>query len=347
MITLTCMCGKVFQLIDDAVGTTFACPLCHRELTVTPADTGKPVKAPPPLAIPDGSIACPTCAAVIPAQSRICPQCNQSLFPTLTPDEFQAVITERLAEIDRHLSNSESAEEDLRLKGGALSIKSIVILAFFVLGLVMTIMGSNMSSNGETCLGLGIVTLVIFFIPVIVTMINDRKANHIQDADSPDIALRNFLTAVKTGRSRKAYVSLIPSARVAGPVETIKFPSNKIPSYVGRYAINDPASFKVYWSTIFTGPSGQTRTVTIKSVRKLRSGPNGLVLVEATLTVNNYASWIIALVLINLLAMLIVMLATRVTETRTVRKLLVERDGKWFIVDGSLEGLLDKSANFA
>lgn len=343
-ITLTCMCGKVFKVNDDAIGTTITCQFCHRELTVTPADTSKLMK--PPLVIPDGSIACPNCATILPAQSRICTQCNETLSPSLTPDEFQAVVTERLAEIERYLGNADAAEEDLRIKGGPLAGKTIVILACFGLGILLTLIGSFMSSNGDGYLVLGIILLVIFIIPAIVSALNDRKSNHIQDAPSPELALRNFLTAVKTGRSQKAFVSLIPSARVGGHAETIKFPSNKIPSYTGSYAITDPASFKAYWSTIFTGPSGQTRNVTIKDVSKLSDGPDGLVLVEATLTVTNYASWVIALVLISPLVMIIVMLATRVIETRKIRKLLIERDGKWFFADGSLEGLLDRSANF-
>ena len=124
---------------------------------------------------------------------------------------------------------------------------------------------------------------MVFGIPLIVSLVNDNKASHIQDAPTAQEALSRYLMAVKTGRRKKAYAALVPSSRTASAAETIRFKNPKIANEPKRMAFRDAAGFASYWKYNFTGPSMNTRNVTIGKVHSISKSGDGVEIVEATL----------------------------------------------------------------
>ena len=269
--------------------------------------------------------------------------CGESVGKTLEPEEYDAALAQMRTALAAHVDNSDAMEKDAAMKGGSMAVKTIVLIAIFGLCMVMLIAGLTMRrGDGEGLVVMGIMFGVIFAIPVIVSWLNDTKANHIQDAATPALALTNYLVAVKTGRAQKAYAALVPPGRKSGLVETIKYKGD-IPHHNGRFTISDLASYKAYWKTIFTGPSGQNRTVAVKNIKTLREDGDTAV-VEAEFATTNYPGWIVITFLISLLVVLILILVMQKKESKKVRKLLIKKDGLWFIADPSLEGLIDRAS---
>src|SRR5262249_33501935 len=124
-------------------------------------------------------------------------------------------------------------------------------------------------------------------------------------------------------------------------VSSIKFKNAKIPVAGGKYSISNPESFVSYWKTIFGGPSGTTRSMALKSTRVVDER-DGIAIVEATYNCTSHPSWIFITILFNLLILLIIYFATRTTETITVRKVMVRREDRWFVLESGLQGPLDK-----
>ena len=350
-ITVNCTCGKAFDVSDDTAGMTLTCQSCGRELLVgkqgvaplaplAPLASGPlaPAKSPVP-GQSAKTMNCPTCAEQIPVRSVLCPMCGEALsnLEQLDAPEYAAALAQVRAGLAAHTADANAMDEDARMKGGTFATKTLVLMAIMGLSVVMIVMDSGKSGP---LLVFGIMFAVIFIIPMIISLVNDSKASHIQDVMAPAQALTNFLSAVKTGRTRKAFVALVPPARQAGKVDTIKFKAD-IPSHTGSYSIDDSSTFKTFWKSIFTGPSGQSRIVTVRNVRTLRQ-EGDVAVVQADLEVTNYPMWAWITVFLGLLVVLIVILVIQKKETRKIRKVLIKQNGLWYLADGSLEGVLDR-----
>ncbi|HLX62919.1 MAG TPA: zinc ribbon domain-containing protein [Planctomycetota bacterium] len=354
-VTVNCTCGKVFKVKDELAGRAVTCQVCGRTLTAPMFDAAAPVNfAPPPVppanyySKPPAPIAatmqCPACAEDIPANARFCPLCGEVLKDTLSQEDQTALLQDAATKLDAHLADMSAQMDDQRIKGGFLSVKSIIAGIFLLLALALLIKGITDPSpnDGPVFVVLGVIATFITGICFLVSLMNDSKASHITDAPRADIACRNFFSAVKTGRAGKAFVALIPSARTSGSAETIQFKDEKIPVNTGRYEINDLPSFRAYWKSVFVGPSMQTRAVQIKNVRVLRNIGSDMAIVQAEFAVTNYPTIAILVVFFcNLLIGVILVFALQRRENQQIKKLLIRRNGKWFIAESELKGQLD------
>jgi hypothetical protein len=345
-VTVSCTCGKIFKVKDELAGTSVLCQICGKEV-IAPAVqplSAEQNKSPEPAALNSAAVdnmACPSCAESIPRKSRKCPFCGEIVKTKLSSEEQSALIQERISNLDAHLASLGGRANDEKIKGAQYAVKTIVLAVLAAFAVLMFVSGFFVR-DGSGLSVFGFLMLLAFGIPALVSFINDGKAMQISDSPSADVAFRRFLMAVRTGRSNKAYVTLPPAAREAGVVETIKFNDSRIAIHEGRYTIRDPKSFKEYWKTIFTGPSGTTRTVAIKKVKMYRGELNGVAVVEAELEVTSYSSLLLLSILINLIVCLIVILIFQKKEKKTIRKLVIRRNGKWYFAEGELEGPLDK-----
>lgn len=377
-VTVSCACGKVFKVKDEMAGKEVTCQVCGRTVSVPALDAppasdpawGVPqglAKAPAPVmpapAMPRGpeaalvpaaaapapvdeNISCPACAETISRLAAHCPFCGEKLNVKFSQQEQVALLDQAVAELDAHIASPEKMAEDAELKGGTISVKTIIAGILWVpcvLGIISGLMMNNRSDGSGIACFAGFVGVIVS-ICLIISLTNDFKSANISSAPSPETALRNFFVACKTGRYKKGYVALAPLARDEGTVETIKFKDQKIPSHTGRYSVHDLDTFKAYWKSIFTGPSGQTRQVTFKRVQKKRNvgGADDKVMVEVEVSVMNYPSWVVILILLSLWIALILYLVLRKTEKQVIRKLLIRRNDQWFIADSAYQGPLDK-----
>lgn len=331
-IALTCTCGKEYSFDDDAVGTTLKCA-CGQELRVSKSVSPAMIAQSSTVAsVPSTSslITCPGCGGRIPAKSSSCQFCGAQVVMQLNKDESAAVLDQMRAQIDAHLNDSDATDADSRMKGGTLTVKTMVLMALAVFGFVLCF---------TDAIGFGIVLLLIFAIPVIVSWTNDRNCSRIQTTENAANAFQYYLTAIRTGRYHKAFPCLAPPARKAANVETIKFKAD-IPAHTGQYSIEDLGTFSEFWKSIFTGPSGQSRSVAVKNVRVLNQ-KGDLALVQAELEATNYPSMLLLTVLLGVLICALLILVIQKRESRKITKLLIRRDNQWFIADGSLEGSID------
>lgn len=355
-ISVSCACGKAFKVKDEAAGTMVTCQVCGRELLVqAPAVAAPETTVPQPLpaaaqiveAQPASgpTIRCPYCAEDIPSGSVFCPLCGETLAAHRSKEEQQRLLAERLQDLERHAADLQAQLDDRKLKGAFLSPKTIFLALVSAIGILLIVAGCmkpEYSNARSADLTFGILIVVFMGIPAIVSLANDYRAYHIQDTKRPDVAFRRYYSALKSNRTAKAFASLVPSARTVGPVETVKFDNPKIPPSRGRYAISDLSSFKEYWKGIFSGPTLQTRGVQLRNLKVLQKRSDGTALVEVLLEFTNFNSLWALLLPLALLPAALLILVLQQHETRTFRKLLVNRAGRWYIAEGELEGVLDR-----
>jgi len=365
-LTVKCTCGKAFEVKDEAAGTSVVCQACGTELHVPGASgpAGAVPESPPaplPQAAPDAgpsincpfcaeripgglrscplcheaipapgsSIACPACAERIPSGLRSCPLCGEAIAVPWSEEEQDRLLAERLRSLEAYAKDLQAQSADKAFKGGFLSNKTIVAGVLFALGLLALCIGAMKgigSESGGVFLSFGILGSLCSGFAVIVSLVNDYRAFHIQDVIYAALAFDRFFTAVRTGRFAKAYVCLAPEARQAGEVPNVTFESPKVPFATGSYSMRDLPGFKAYWQSIIKGPTAKRRTVRLNRVMTQHQGREGFVLLEAEFQFS-YPAFPI-----------------EEHEVKRVRKLLLKGGGRWYLAEGDLEGPCDRMA---
>jgi hypothetical protein len=284
---------------------------------------------------------CPACAEEISVNAHRCPHCGEDISKSVPAEAQAAALGSRIQEIEAYAKDANATLQDHELKGGFLSTKSKVILAFEALGVLCFIAGLISGQNAVGLTVTGIILMVVFAIPVIVTLVNDAASRNIQEASTANKALKNYFTAVATGRYKPAFVALAPSARGAKHARSIVFKNKKIPTTKEQFSISDPKTLGRYWASVFSGPSGTTRQVQVKSTKIVRES-DGVAIVEAELHCTSYGTWLLLTIFISVLICVILILVLQQKETITIRKLLIKRGGRWFLAESELQGPLDR-----
>jgi len=283
------------------------------------------------------------CSEQIPTGSKTCPLCKESLSASKGDSNFvlddaqRAALTARVQE---SLQSSSPTIED-QLRGPLLSRKSIVLIAIMGACALMFLAGM-MIKQGDGLVAMGVMFGVVFIIPMIVSVANDSSASNIQSSSTAQQALSRFLMSVRTGRGAKAYAAVAPLSRDVSQAQTIKFTNPKIENIPRTFAFSDAKSFMNYWKYNFAAPSMTSRSTNIKNVRSIGRTPEGLEVVEATFEVTSHSTWLFLTIFLGLLIALILILALQQKEEVVIRKTLIQHNGRWYILDGSLEGELDR-----
>ncbi len=336
-ISVQCTCGKTFRVKDELAGTPVTCQVCGAQILAVEAPIAQPAFA---QAIPpsSGTVPCPACAEPIPTGSRSCPICGESLgSAAISSDELAKALDLIRNELARH-----SPAQDDELRGGMWSGKTIALGVLAAASLVLLAIGA-MSRCGEPALVSGIVLGLCFGIPTLVSFFNDRNAMHLQEAAGPVQAYKRFFMAVRTGRTGKAYAALIPPARQSEHPPSIVLKNPKIPHSPQRKPYSDVKSYAAYWKEIFQGKNNWVRYYQLNKVRVLAPENDGVAVVEAQLKLTTYNSLLILGILLSLWIAIILILIFQQKEEVTVRKAFIRHEGRWYLLDGSIEGELDKA----
>ena len=346
-ITVTCGCGKVFKVRDGLAGEVAICQVCGRSIPVTIDANEQVVPVAQPMAVSapmvghdDDMRQCSACAEPVPADALHCPMCGESLAHNLDAARAREMLEAQIQSLEEHLENRGAAADD-QLRGSTLTARTIVVGIITLVSAIMVAIGAAMpGDSGVGFIVIGIFLGIGFAIGFLVSMSNDKATSHIHDARSADKAYKNYFKAIRTRRANRAFAALTPTARKAGVVETIEF--DKIPTNPGSYLIADPDSFRKYWQSVLAGPSLQARGCLLKKVRLVGTSEDDVAVVEAEFQFTNYASLLALLILINLIVCAIVIAICTKRETKVIRKVLVRRRGRWYVVEGEFQGILDK-----
>ncbi|MFH1377942.1 MAG: hypothetical protein ABIH86_04245 [Planctomycetota bacterium] len=194
-------------------------------------------------------------------------------------------------------------------------------------------------------MGIVIGLALILFIALIVSVVNDYQATRMQYLSDPVRTFKTYFNSLKTGRYNKAYASVVPSRRAEyypdiPPYKVILDESNKKP-------IENLSDFKAYWKQIFSGPSSQTRSVTLKSCRAIKVNGNSSALVLATYAFSSYTTAILIIMgfFIGPVIALVLIPFISKKEDVIVRKLMIKQGDKWYIAEGVFQGPLDGIAS--
>ena len=356
-IEITCRCGKVFRVRDALAGQTVVCQICGSPQLAPaagppaglPAQPVPPPRPPTPLAAPGLSASqpartCPACAETIPADAVFCPLCRDSLGNSVDPAHVRKLVQERVAALDDYLLNRNGAQQDAALIGTRFTTRTrvsagIALACTVLVGFGFAVKHEDVST---VLLVIGFVVGIPALICLLVSVSHDRATADIHQAPDARRAFLRYYVALRTRRPNRAFAALAPSARQSGPAPTIQL--EKIPANKGAWHIDDLASYDNYWKSILRGPSMQTRTCRLLSARVVGVTPDGEAEVEATFEFGSYPSLLILLILLNLIVCAIVVAICTKREKRTVRKRLVRRRDRWYVLDGEFEGPADRVA---
>jgi hypothetical protein len=286
----------------------------------------------------ENSIECPACAETIPSDSRICPECEEILKQTISPELVRSKVKEVVEGIAEERANPSAMQSLSDIKGGRFSKKTVIAFTFLILGTTLLIYGISNGRNYEGFNVVGIILMIISSISLLVCMIHDNQANNIQSSSKPEIAYKRFFMSIRSGRIEKAYVALSPYARKSQSTQPIKF--EKIPYKDKQEKIKCLNSFKNYLQFIFKGENSHQRQVKLKKVTLLKS-TDDKALIEVKVNFTSYSNWLYLLIFINLIICIIVVAIVQKKETKTFKKLLLRDGDNWIIADAELCGELD------
>jgi hypothetical protein len=191
------------------------------------------------------------------------------------------------------------------------------------------------SPKDEGCLGVGLGVGGFFFVIFLIALISDLCTPSPRTRTTPERAVKAFYGALRRKSYGRAYACLSPLDRISDLRPTLAIGRLDVPERT--FSFKDKAGFQQYWreqagvSTAFLGGYHKTIQATIVRVTPLSAD---LAAADLKLEVSGYPSLAILGIFCGLVpALLLILLMTR-REYFEVRKLLVKKDGLWWIVNG-------------
>lgn len=339
---VTCSCGKTFNVRDEAQGQTVRCQVCGTEF-IAQSQAAEPEEV-RPIAVsvtpPIPTMQCPFCAEPVTAGTTICPYCHERLTGELSPEQARHQLDEVVKGIDALLLDSTALAADRKLRGGKFYPRTFILLILSFLCLASFAGGLTIHGDGGIVMAVfGFILAFVFGIAFLVSLGNDIAAAGIQSSAKPKKALERYFLALKTRRVRKAFVALAPSARngaLAKSFELKNVRDEGEPKEI--HGLDDFAAFR---KTVFGGPSGQSRMVTLKKIKIDHAEGEDMVWLTAEVHVSAYPTWLLFLILLNLIICLVAVLIATKRDKVMVRKLLIRRGERWFVAEAGMPGALD------
>jgi hypothetical protein len=353
-IIVSCSCGKKYSVRDDFAGRQFNCKSCNSTILTPSALSVEETTVPVALSVenpkeiyvqkatvpePILTKACPWCAETIHKEATVCRYCKQVLNKGLSDSDLSARRLAVHQSLDELFTDPIQMAKNKSLRGSLISLRTYVLFCFIGLGIIMSVLG--FAKSGEEMVfvaAFGVIFIFFFGIASIVSFFNDVFCSSI-NTKNPLKTFKRYFLAVRTRRFAKAYAALAPSARTVGSVKTVE--PEKIPFRNGSYKISSLESFKEYSNSYLKGPPGHTRYVNLLKVRLVKQD-QGTAVVEAEIKFSSYPTLLLILIIVPLICVILIVALTK-SETLTVRKLLVEHNGKWFVADGEFDGPLDQT----
>lgn len=210
----------------------------------------------------------------------------------------------------------------------------VIALLPSIAGVVVELTATNKQDKG--CLAVGLVVGGIFLFIFLVCLAVDLSTPSPKTRTTPERGARAFYGALRRKQYARAYACLSPLDRIPDLRPTMAIPRLEVKEQ--SYSFKDKDGFGKYWraqsglASGFLG-GGYHKTLTAKVLGVEDSG-SGVAAVDLEITISGYPTTAyLGLVAGPVGAVLLMALLTR-REKFKMRKLLVRKDGLWWMVNG-------------
>jgi hypothetical protein len=190
-------------------------------------------------------------------------------------------------------------------------------------------------SKNQGCLAGGVGVGAFFFLIFLIALIADLVSPSPRSRTTPERAAKAFYAALRRKSYRRAYACLSPLDRIDAlrPI----FPIGRLSVPQGSFSFDDRKGFAKYWreqSGLATGLFGGYHKTLRAKVLKVETVTDRVAAVDLRLDMSGYPPATVIAVFCGLLPALILIAVTTRQETFHFRKLVVEKDGLWWLLNG-------------
>lgn len=212
--------------------------------------------------------------------------------------------------------------------------------AMLVFSLVPALLGAGVelaatTRSNEGCLGAGLAVGGFFFVIFLICLAVDLSTPSPKTRTTPERAVKAYYGALRRKQYGRAYACLSPLDRIPDQRPTLAIGSLDVKERT--YSFKDQEDFGRYWrfqsglsTEVFGGyhKSIQARILKVEEIRP------GVAAADLRLDMSGYPTLAILGILCGVVPALILILVMTKRESFEVRKLLVRKDGLWWIVNG-------------
>ena len=276
----------------------------------------------------DGTKACPDCAERIAAAAVKCRFCGARL--------------ESGAEQAPHVAAKAQAILEGRIPEappGPGKITAWTIVWAVVLAALVALEVFNDPERRGVFLFFAVLGLIFLLIP----LVNDLMTVAPSGRSTAKRGAQAFFGALARGHTRRAWACLSPVDRTDRPRA---LPTTvHLPAQTERFGFGTASSFRKWWraaSGVSSSIAGWHKRLTYKVLSVEELAP-GLAVARVSVKIGGYPAWTTLTVCIGLLIAVILIMVLRKEDSFEVRKLLIERDGAWWMVNGELDDAEDRA----
>lgn len=286
---------------------------------------------------------CPYCAEEIQETARFCRWCKANLAggPQAQVDPGAFAARQKAPQILKQYESwraSRGGDPPDPMRIGVWTIITFVLTAF-----LFSIPFWNPPRRQDEQILIAVMASIWTGIPFIILVLYDLFKTMPSKCKDPKKAMKKFLGSLRFNGSRKrAYTCwLAQPDKTATPRMTPA--AEKVTEPSMEFGFADRAGFVQYWKRLLSGSVGSARQYTY-SVGTVQEIAPGYALADVSIKIARVPTWPLIFVFgggAGILIGVIIQQAMKSTCSWNFRKLLVERDGRWWVANGEANDAFD------